>query len=125
MQILRFRNHELPMPWQWAFSAVLPLQSCPHWEQRWSLLRWFSFMMSFSELRGCSVCTHQITSSSGNRSKRKCSRPGWMELWAAWSGGRCPCSWQGGWNQMIFKVPSNLNRSVILWAAGEYRSLAP
>ena len=30
-----------------------------------------------------------------------------MELWAIWSSGRCPCSWQGGWNQMIFKVPSN------------------
>jgi len=21
----------------------------------------------------------------------KCSRPGWMGLWAAWSSGRCPC----------------------------------
>jgi len=21
-----------------------------------------------------------------------------------WSGGRCPCPWQGGWNQTIFKV---------------------
>ena len=42
------------------------------------------------------------------------SRPGWMELWATWSSGRCPCSWQGGWNQMIFKVPSNPNHS-ILW----------
>ena len=28
----------------------------------------------------------------------QCSRPGWMGLWAAWSSGRCPCSWQGGWN---------------------------
>ena len=28
--------------------------------------------------------------------------------------GRCPCSWQGGWNQMIFKVPSNPNHSIIL-----------
>jgi len=25
---------------------------------------------------------------------------------ATWSSGRCPCSWHGGWNQMIFKVPS-------------------
>jgi len=32
----------------------------------------------------------------------KCSRPGWMEVWATWSSGGCPCSWQGGWNQMIF-----------------------
>jgi len=30
----------------------------------------------------------------------KCSRPGCMELWATWSSGRCPCLWQGGWNQM-------------------------
>jgi len=30
----------------------------------------------------------------------KCSTPGWMELWATWSSGRCPWSWQGGWNQM-------------------------
>jgi len=28
----------------------------------------------------------------------KCSRSGWMGLWATWSGGRCPCPWQGGWN---------------------------
>ena len=27
---------------------------------------------------------------------------------------RCPCSWQGGWNQIIFKVPSNPNHSMIL-----------
>ncbi|PKU40413.1 rna-directed dna polymerase from mobile element jockey-like [Limosa lapponica baueri] len=28
--------------------------------------------------------------------------------------GRCPWSWQGGWNWMIFKVPSNSNHSMIL-----------
>ena len=38
-----------------------------------------------------------------------------MELWATWSSERCPCSWQGGWNQMIFKVPSNPYYSMILW----------
>jgi len=27
---------------------------------------------------------------------------------------RCPCSWQGGWNQMIFKVPSNPYHPMIL-----------
>ena len=32
---------------------------------------------------------------------------------ATWSGGTCPCSWQGGWNQMIFKVPSKPYHSVI------------
>jgi len=45
----------------------------------------------------------------------KCSRPGWMELWATWSSGRCPCWWQWGWNQMSFKVPSNPYHSMILW----------
>lgn len=28
-------------------------------------------------------------------------------------GGRCPCPWQGGWNRMIFKTPSN--SISILW----------
>jgi len=23
-----------------------------------------------------------------------------MGFWATWSSGRCPCPWQGGWNQM-------------------------
>jgi len=39
---------------------------------------------------------------------------GWIGLWATWSSGRCPCSWQGVWNQMIFKVPSNYYHSMIL-----------
>lgn len=38
-----------------------------------------------------------------------CSGPSWMGLWATWSCGRCPWLWQGGWNQMIFNIPSNLN----------------
>jgi len=25
----------------------------------------------------------------------KCWRPSWMGLWETWSGGRCPCPWQG------------------------------
>jgi len=29
--------------------------------------------------------------------------------------GRCPCSWQGDWNQMIFTVPSNPYHSMILY----------
>lgn len=29
--------------------------------------------------------------------------------------GICPCPWQRGWNQMTFKVPSNLSHSMILW----------
>ena len=45
----------------------------------------------------------------------QCSRTGWMGLGAVWCSGGCPCWWQGGWNQMIFKVPSNPYRSVFLW----------
>ena len=45
----------------------------------------------------------------------QCSRPGWMGLWATLSSGRCPWSWQGWWNQIVFKVTSNPNHSMILW----------
>jgi len=30
----------------------------------------------------------------------KVSRPGWMGLWATWTGGSCPCSCQGDWNEV-------------------------
>ena len=36
-----------------------------------------------------------------------------MGLGATWSGGRGPCPWQRGWNEMICKVPSNPNRSMV------------
>jgi len=36
------------------------------------------------------------------------------ELWATWSSGRCPCSWEGTWNQMFFNIPSNPYHSMIL-----------
>lgn len=42
--------------------------------------------------------------------------PGWMRLWANWSSWRCHCWLQGGWNQIIFTVPSNPNSSMILWS---------
>lgn len=46
----------------------------------------------------------------------KCSRPGWMGLWTTWCGGTYPCPWcVGGSNQVIRNVPSNPNRSMILW----------
>ena len=38
--------------------------------------------------------------------------------WAAWSSGRCPCPWQGGWNEMIFKVPSSPSHPVIVRFCG-------
>ena len=43
-----------------------------------------------------------------------CSRPGWVGFWATWSSGKCPCPWQGGWNEMTCKVPSNSNHPLIL-----------
>jgi len=39
------------------------------------------------------------------------SRPGWMWLWAAWSAGWRPCTWQGGWNSMIIVVLFNPGHS--------------
>jgi len=49
----------------------------------------------------------------------RCSRPGWMGPWAAWSsikwGGWWPFLWWGGWSFMILEAPSNLGHSVILW----------
>jgi len=49
----------------------------------------------------------------------RCSRPGWMEPWAAQSsprsGGWWPCLWQRGWNLMILGVPSNPSHFLILW----------
>ena len=34
-------------------------------------------------------------------------RSGWLESWAAWSGGWQPCPWQGGWNQMTLRQIRN------------------
>ena len=51
----------------------------------------------------------------------RCSRPGWMGPWAAWSSikGVCwwPCLWQGVGDSwfMILEVPSYPGHSVILW----------
>ena len=49
----------------------------------------------------------------------RCSRPGWMGPWAAWSSIKCEGWWP--WLQqrdrrlMILEVPSNPSHSVILW----------
>jgi len=55
----------------------------------------------------------------------RCSRPGWMGPWAAWSGIKCegwrPCLGWGGWNFMILGIPSNPSHSMIMisqWSAG-------
>jgi len=49
----------------------------------------------------------------------RCSRPGWMGPWAAWSSIRCGSWWPwlwwgGGWIFMILQVPSNLGHSAFL-----------
>lgn len=33
-----------------------------------------------------------------------------------WSSERCHCPWQGGWDWMICKIPSNPNHTLILWS---------
>lgn len=48
----------------------------------------------------------------------RCSRPGWMDLWATCYSGRFLCLWQVGWNEMIFKVLSSPSHSIILWLCG-------
>jgi len=48
-----------------------------------------------------------------------CSRPGWMWLWAIWCSGWWRCTWQGGWNLMIFEVFFNRGHSMILWFISE------
>ena len=45
------------------------------------------------------------------------SRSGWMGPWAAWSSEWQLCPQQEGWNEVIFKVPSNPNNSVVLWTS--------
>ena len=35
------------------------------------------------------------------------SRPGWMGPWTAWAGKWHLCPWQGSWNWVGFKIPSN------------------
>ena len=54
----------------------------------------------------------------------RCSRPGWMGPWAAWSSiryrGWWPCLQQGGWSFMILKAPSNPSHSMILCSNSVY-----
>lgn len=43
------------------------------------------------------------------------SRSGGMGLWDIWSSIWQLCLWQGCWNKMVFKAPSNPRHLVILW----------
>ena len=63
---------------------------------------------------------------TGTAAQRSCGAPSLEVLKArldgalgSWTGGGQPCPWQGGWNWVIFKVPSNPCHSVILWNAGK------
>lgn len=69
---------------------------------------------------GCwALCRESVSSDMESYFSWKCSRPGWI---GPWYSGRCPRPWQWGWNEMNFKIPSNLNQSVTsfcsLWAEG-------
>jgi len=56
----------------------------------------------------------------------RCSRPGWMGPWAAWSsitcGGWWPCLGWWGSSLMILEIPSNLGHSVILLFFGFFQT---
>ena len=43
----------------------------------------------------------------------KCSKSGWLGLWATWSRERCPFPWQRGWTSRTLKAPSISNHSMI------------
>lgn len=43
-------------------------------------------------------------------------KPGLMKPWAVWSDEWQPCPWQGDWNWVALKVPSNPNHVEILWS---------
>lgn len=48
----------------------------------------------------------------------RCSKPGWMGPWANRSNEQYPCHQWRGWNEMIFKIPSNPSLSTVLWKSG-------
>jgi len=48
------------------------------------------------------------------------SRPGWMWLWAAWSGGWWPCAWQGvetRWALWSFSTRPFYDSIILIWTA--------
>jgi len=55
----------------------------------------------------------------------RCSRPGWMGPWATWSSSWQPYLWHGGWNLLIFEVPSNPSHLVTLWNILNNRQVHP
>jgi len=55
--------------------------------------------------------TEKVTGKWNELGRALCRRR--EEHGATWSGGRCPCPWQGGWNTMIFKVPYNPDHPMI------------
>lgn len=62
------------------------------------------------------LCWTQLVPDSSRGSTADTAQPRCCHLWLGetWPRGRCPCSWQGGWNQMTWKVPSKPNYLQIL-----------
>jgi len=85
------------------------------------LKRWLLVSYVDSEQTGLKVCvTYTYTvfceEFSGTESyvgislSWRCSRSGWMGLWATCSSCRCPCSSQGTWTRWSLRAPSNTKK---------------
>ena len=100
--------------WVWAISwsqkhrAGIWRREDLSWMSGGSSLLWEWWGAGTAAQRGCGCPVHPW----------RCSRPGWMWPWAAWSsikwGGRWLCMWQGGWSFVILEFPSNPGHSMIL-----------
>lgn len=60
-------------------------------------------------------CWNRLPRKVADAPSLEVSRPGCVWLWTMWASEKCPCLWQGVWDNMIFKVPSNSRHSMILW----------
>ena len=104
------------LPTKWHRRKALWARRSPKKCEDWKDLGWMS--------RGSSLLWEWWGAGTGCPERLwmphswRCSRPGWMGPWAAWSSIKCggwrPCLWQGGWSFVILEVPSNLGHSVIL-----------
>lgn len=108
-------NPPIVMTAEWICSTM---QKAPHvnWKGKKEILPIYARAFS-SRLYHYSRINAVILSHSW-RSMLK-ARPSWMGLWATRPNGRSACPWQEGWNEMIFKVPSNPNCSIIYQRKGD------
>ena len=117
------------MGWAWALGLVWafrvrgmgPSCACKSrgfqklitWEKMYVFVKFFLprewWGAGTAAQRGCGCSIHPW----------RCSRPGWMGPWAAWSGikwgGWQPCLQQRSWSLMPLEVPSIPSHSMILW----------